>query len=177
MGIGRASRAGLTVMEIAVAFSIIVILGAVLVRPVLRQVHKSKIAAVCGDFDAIRIAMLQYYVDVGTLSPLDDAGGFTGDPDGWMVRHFITGDGEEGWDGPYLKSIEIASPFGGTYGIDVIDPDKATIDLGARSKLGGRFQMILDDVDAALDDDNDTSRGAVWGDNDGIHMGVNYIKQ
>ncbi len=163
-------------MEIVVVISIIVILGAVLTPSVLRQIHQSKIAAVCEDFTSIRAGMLQYYDDVGTLEPLDNIGCFAASTTSWTVKHFVTGDGEQGWDGPYLAHVKTKSPFGGTYDIDIIDHDKATIDLGVKSELGGKYQMILDDVDAALDDDNDTSKGTIWGDHNGIHMGVNYIK-
>jgi len=171
------SRAGFSLMEIVVAVSIIVILGAVLTPAVLKQIHRSKVATVCEDFNAIKTGMLQYYVDVGTMKPLNNIGGFTAVGSGWTVKHFITGDGEQGWDGPYLERVKTKSPFGGTYDVDIIDHDKATIDLGVKSELGSRFQMILEDVDAALDDDGNTSKGTIWGDSNGIHMGVNYFKK
>lgn len=170
-------RAGFSMMEIVVAVSIIVILGAVLTPAVLRQIHRSKIAAICEDFNAIKTGMLQYYADVGTLKPLDDIKGLSALSGGSSVKHFITGDGETGWDGPYLERIKSASPFGGTYDIDVIDHDQATIDLGKQADLKGRFRLIVQGVDAALDDDGDPRKGTIWGDQDGLHMAINWFKQ
>lgn len=172
----RSPRAGFSLMEIVVAVSVIAILGAVLTPAVLKHIKRSKIAAVIEDFRVIETAIMQYYSDVGTLAPLNDIGPFTATPGSPTVRHFLTGDGNNGWDGPYIARVKIASPFGGRYDIDVLSDDRATIDLGVQSELGINYSMLLGELNGTLDQDDDLGRGVVWGDTNGIHYGINYYK-
>lgn len=169
-------KAGFSLIEIVIAVAVIVILAGVITPSVIRQIDKAKVESVVEDFRAIELAMTQYYADVGNLVPLNDIGGFTTAPNGPSVSHFIRGDGQPGWDGPYLQRIKVNSTFGGTYDVDVLSAKEATIDLGTQAQLGGNYTVVLQAVNDALDGDNDTTRGTVWGDSNGIHFGYNYYR-
>ena len=171
-----ARRAGFSLIEIVVALAVIVILVGIVVPSVARQIDKAKVDSVVEDFRALELCLTQYYADVGNLTPLNDIGGFTTTPGQPTVRHFLTGDGQPNWDGPYLQRIKINSTFGGTYDIDALSSKEATIDLGTQAQLGGNYQVVLEAVNDALDGDNDLTRGAVWGDANGIHFGYNYYR-
>lgn len=169
-------RRGFTLMEVVVAVTVIAILGAVLTPAVLEHIKRSKVTAIIEDFRVIETAIMQYYADVGSLEPLDDIGPFSSSPTSPTVRHFLSGDGQNGWDGPYIARVKVASPFGGRYDIDVLSEDQATIDLGVRSELGINYDMLLEQLDETLDQDGNTAGGVLWGDTNGIHYGVNYYK-
>ena len=169
-------QAGFSLIEIVIAVAVIVILAGVITPSVIRQIDKAKVESVVEDFRAIELAMTQYYADVGNLMPLNDIGGFTtaqGDP---AFRHFIRGDGQPGWDGPYLQRIKVNSTFGGNYDIDALSAKEATIDLGTQAQLGSNYTVVLQALNDALDGDNDLARGTVWGDSNGIHFGYNYYR-
>ncbi len=177
MRIPRIPRAGFSLLEIVVAVIILGILVAVVSPSVFRYVEKAKYQEVVDDFKAIETAMVGYYADVGTLSPLNDIGGFTTPQSGPAYKHMLGGDGQRGWDGPYLQRIKTSSSFGGTYDIDVFNSSQASIDLGTQSQMGVNYADVLKNVNEILDGDNDTTRGVVWGDSNGIHYGFNYIKK
>ena len=169
-------RSGFSLIEIVIAVAVIVILAGVITPSVIRQIDKAKVESVVEDFRAIELAMTQYYADVGNLMPLNDIGGFTTAQTGQTFGHFLGGDGQPGWDGPYLQRIKVASTFGGTYDVDVISAKQATIDLGTQAQLGGNYTVVLRALNDALDGDNDLVRGTVWGDSNGIHFGYNYVR-
>ncbi|MEM7515984.1 MAG: prepilin-type N-terminal cleavage/methylation domain-containing protein [Planctomycetota bacterium] len=169
-------KSGFSLIEIVVALAVIVILVGVIAPSVTRQIDKAKVDSVVEDFRAIELAITQYYADVGNLSPLNDIGGFTANPAQPTVRHFLAGDGQPNWDGPYLQSIKINSTFGGIYDIDVISSREATIDLGSQAQLGANYQVVLEALNDSLDGDGDLTRGTVWGDANGVHFGYNYYR-
>jgi len=172
-----APRDGFGLLEIVVAVMILGILVAVISPSVLRHVEQAKYQEVVEELKTIEAALIDYYTDVGSLSPLADIGGFTTDPNEAAYRHLIGGDGQDGWEGPYLQELTISSSFGGNYDIDVFNSSQASIDLGTRSQMGREFANVLDAVDGFLDEDGDPTRGIVWGDSNGIHFGFNYVKK
>ena len=170
----QAKRAGFSLIEIVIAVAVIVIMAGVIAPSVFRQIDKAKVSSVVEDFRAIEMALTQYYADVGNLMPLNNIGGFTTDQTDPTALHFMRGDGQPGWDGPYMQRIKVNSTFGGTYDVDAISAKEATIDLGTQSQLGDNYQIVLEAVNEAMDGDNDLTRGTVWGDSNGIHFGYNY---
>lgn len=169
-------KGGFSLLEIVVAISILAVLGGVLVPQVIGYIQRGRVQSVVEDFKAIETAMTQYFADVGTYSPLNDIGGFTTNQNGKTFKHFIKGDGQHGWDGPYMQRIKVESAFGGQYDIDVIDTDSATIDLGTKSQLGPHYDELLERINEVFDGDNKLNKGVVWGDANGIHYGQNYYK-
>ena len=171
-----ALRGGFGLIEIVVAVILIGVLVAVVSPSAFRYVEKSKYQEVVRDFRAIEQALAGYYADVGTLAPLDDIHDFSTSAGSPAYRHFLAGDDQEGWDGPYLDHIKVGSSFGGTYDVDVMSSSQASIDLGTKSRMGLGYQEVLEAMDGLLDEDGDLTRGAVWGDSNGIHFGFNYHK-
>jgi general secretion pathway protein G len=172
-----APRGGFGLLEIVISVIVLGVLVAVISPSVFRHMEKARYQEVVDDLRTIEAALIRYYQDVGTLEPLSDIGGFTADPTEAAYRHFIGGDGERGWKGPYLDELKIGSSFGGSYDIDVFTASQASIDLGTRSRMGAEFANVLSAVDELLDEDGDTTRGIVWGDSNGIHFGFNFVKK
>ncbi len=170
------SKNGFSLIEIVIAVAVVVILAGVVTPSVIRQIDQSNIDSVVEDFRNLEQAIEKYHADIGTVMPLNDIGGFTlaeADP---THRHFVSGDGQARWNGPYLTQIPLQSSFGGFFDIDAISPKEATIDLGTQAQLGINYAAALQAINAALDGDNDLSRGSVWGDSNGIHYGYNYVR-
>ncbi len=172
----RASERGFNVVEMTVIVAVLIIIGGALTPVVMERVQKRKDQAVVDDFKVIEKAVSRYHVDVGTFAPLQNIEGFDMEPAGPTIKHFIAGDGEQGWDGPYLSRVKTGSAHGGTYDVEVIDQDKATVVLGNRMSLGNHYDRVLVAVNDALDGDGNTTGGVVWGDSQGIHFGINYAK-
>ena len=170
------ARRGLTIIEVIVVVSILAILAGVLIPSLSKQIYRTKLQAVVEDLKAIETASIQYYADVGSYLPLNDIGGFSTAANGPTYTHFVVGDGQPGWNGPYLSKITDPSPLGGHYDIDVIGADAATIDLGTQTQLSTNFQPALERINEVLDGDGNLTAGVVWGDSNGIHYGINYVK-
>ncbi len=170
-------RLGLSSMEMLAALSILAIIATLAAPAAIRHFERAKIDSVVEDFKAIEAAVAGYYADVGSLTPLNDIAGFASGTGDAAKKHFVDGDGKAGWNGPYLEEIKPHSKFGGTYDVDVFSAKSASIDLGVRSDLGKSYELVLAAVNEAFDGDNDTSRGLVWGDSNGIHYGFNYKKR
>jgi type II secretory pathway pseudopilin PulG len=172
----RARERGFNLVEMTVIVAVLVIIGGALTPVVVERVQKRKDQAVVDDFRAIEKAVSRYHVDVGTFAPLQNIKGFDAEPAGPTFKHFIAGDGEQGWNGPYLSRVKTNSAHGGRYDVEVIDEDKATVVLGNRMSLGNNYDRVLVAVNDALDGDGDTRAGVVWGDREGINFGINYAK-
>ncbi len=167
---------GFTLTEIIIALAVIAVLSGALVPQVIKHLERAKSQSVVDDFLAIEAAMMDYYADVSTLKPLDDISGFSTTRSAPTAKHFLLGDGQAGWDGPYIKRIKTSSAYGATWDIDVFTDTSATIDLGEKSDLGTKWDVVLNMVNEKLDGDGDTTQGVVWGDDNGIHYGINYVK-
>lgn len=172
----RESERGFTMVEMIVIVAVLVILGGALTPVVIKQVQKSKDQSVVDDFKAIETAVTRYHIDIGTFTPLKNIKGFDTTPAGATFKHFVGGDGEHGWNGPYLSRVKSGSSYGGKYDIQVVDEDKAYIVLGNKGSLGDNYSRVLSAVNEALDGDDDTAAGVVWGDKKGINFGINYYK-
>jgi len=171
------TQSGFSLIEVVVAVAVIAVLGGILTPVVGRYVTTSKCQSVVEDFKAIEAAMASYLADIRTLEPLKDITYFEAEPGSKTARHFRSGDGQAGWDGPYLNAIQSKSAFGGRYDIDVFGPLSASIDLGGKADLGTSYTAVLEFLNGVLDGDGDLQKGTVWGDADGIHYGFNYIRQ
>lgn len=172
----RPGLRGLSAAEVAIALATLAVLAAVVSPSVMGFVRHSRFQEVVDEFEAIEEALVHYYEDTQTLKPLEDIAGFGEGPDDPAYRHLVGGDGREGWSGPYLRELPERSSFGGTWDIDVLNHAQATILLGTRDELGGSYPAMLETVNAVLDGDADLTRGIVWGDAAGIHVGFNYEK-
>jgi len=172
----RTSEHGFTMVEMIVIVAVLVILGGALTPVVIKQVQKSKDQAVVDDFKAIETAITRYHIDVGTFAPLKNIKGFDTAPASATFKHFIAGDGQQGWNGPYLSRVKTGSSYGGTYDVEIVDEDRAYVVLGTKTSLGDNYDRVLVAVNEALDGDGDTAAGVVWGDKKGINFGINYYK-
>ncbi len=102
---------GFTLIELLVVIAIIGILAAIIAPNAFKAIEKSKVAAVESDYKAVKSATLMYYSDVGTWPTPDND--FTNNDNETDI--FITGDGSDGWDGPYLEKWPTRDPWGGPY--------------------------------------------------------------
>ena len=102
---------GFTLIELLVVIAIIGILAAIIAPNAFKAIEKSKVAAVESDYKAIKSATLMYYSDVGTWPTPDND--FTNNDN--EISIFITNDGSDGWDGPYLEKWPTRNPWGGAY--------------------------------------------------------------
>lgn len=167
---------GFSFTELIVAFSVLAISIGVMVPSVRRYMQASRAQNTLEDIVRIEDAMKAYLVDVGTLEPLADIDGFSSDTGGPAVRHFQSGDNQPGWDGPYLQRIRTYSALGPRFDIQVISKTQARIDLPTSDVFRGNFAASLAAIDRALDTDSDTTKGRVWSDASGIHIGMGYAK-
>lgn len=170
-------RRGYSFFGISVSVVILGLLAAVISPAFLRRADRVEYREIADEFRRLEGAVRAYHCDVGTLAPLNDISGFSADERSPVWRHFRSGDGREGWNGPYLDEIRVQSRLGGTYDIDTINASQATIDLGTKRELGDHYPEALLAIDEILDDDGDPTRGAVWGDDNGIHYGFNYRRR
>ena len=102
-----------TLIELIVVIAIIAVLAAIIAPNVFKAIEKAKIARAIADFRTIKTALLALNVDTGnwpvTRSP---------DP-GWQRNIVLDSDlymnlnNWPGWDGPYLETRYIGSPWGG----------------------------------------------------------------
>ena len=172
----NASRArhAFTVVELVIIIATFAILSAVVSPSLVGLVQKTRFDGVAEDMRTLENALVDYYSDTGSLKPLEDIAGITGTTEEPAYVHLISGDGREGWDGPYLEELPGESTFGGTYDVDVIGESQAKIILGTRTELGGSYSAMLETVNRLLDGDGNLNGGSVWGDANGINYGVNY---
>jgi len=173
----RHSRtSGFSFTELILAFSVLAISIGVMVPSMRRYLQASRTQSTLEDIVRIEDAMKAYLLDVGTLEPLADIDGFSSDTGGPAVRHFQSGDNQPGWDGPYLQRIRTYSALGPRFDIQVIKKTQARIDLPVSGVFHGNFAASVAAIDRALDTDSDTTKGRVWSDASGIHIGMGYAK-
>jgi len=95
---------GFTLIELIVVIAIIAILAAIIAPNAFRAIEKGKISSTIGDCRAIKTAAMAYYADTGVWPA-----------DGATTNGFVTDDGRNGWDGPYLERWPARAAWGGTY--------------------------------------------------------------
>jgi len=169
----RASR-GFTLVELAIVIITLTVLSAVVSPPLVGFVQKTRFDGTAEEFRTLENSLIHYYSDTGSLRPLENIAGIGTSATDPAHVHLISGDGHEGWDGPYLEELRAKSAHGGTYDIDVLSDSQAKIILGTREELGGTYPALLETVNKLLDGDKDLDRGVIWGDANGINYGVNY---
>jgi len=168
-------RGGFTVPELLTVMLVLVGLMAVLSPSVIGYVKSSRYQVCVDELRTLEFALVRYYDDVGTLTPLARQG----EP---VVALEVCGeqllkdDGQPGWNGPYLAAPLEQSPFGGHWFVEILGPDQAILHLGPKAALREHAGEIYGLVDRMLDGDGDVTRGIVWGDVDGLHVGFNFEK-
>jgi len=172
----KSLQSGFSLLEFTILLAVVILLTGVISPSVIRHLDQAKVDVLLSDFRDIEQALTRYQADVGELTPLNDIGSFTTGESKPSMRHFRIGDGQEGWNGPYLDEILIDSSFGGSYDVNVLSPTEATIDLGTQAQLGKHYTVVLQVLNDTLDGDNDLARGVVWGDNNGVHLGFNFSR-
>ena len=168
-------RRGFTVLELLTVLVVLVGLMAVLSPSVIGYVKASRYQAAVDEFRTLEFALVRYYDDLGSLTPLAREGEPVVDLEDCGAQ-FLSDDGRPGWDGPYLDRPLSKGRFGGRFFLEVLGPDQAILHLGPKSSLHEHADEILALVDELLDGDGDTQRGLVWGDADGVHVGFNFEK-
>lgn len=146
------------------------IVGVVLVPYARHRTRQADLQEVVQSFRRASAGLQGYYDDVRTLSPLNGASG------GLLEPHLLEGDPQGGWQGPYLGE-PLVSAFGGSFSVRIQGTSQAWIVLGPKEALGKDYGPVLRLVNAALDGDDDLTRGQVWEGSEGIHLGFNYVKR
>lgn len=169
-------RHGFTVVELVIVIATFAVLTAVVSPTFVELARKTRFDPLVEEMRTMENALVRYYTDTGSLKPLENIAGITDSVQDPAHKHLISGDGREGWNGPYAEELPSESGYGGTYDIDVISDSQAKIILGTREELGGAYPAMLETLNQQLDGDKDLERGLVWGDASGINYGVNFVR-
>jgi general secretion pathway protein G len=127
------AEAGWTFMETIIVLAIILILSATVGFMAIRQVAKANVVAARTQIESFRLALSQYYMDMGDY-PSQDQG---------LEALYAKPSGAEGmdkWDGPYLDKAVPKDPWHRQYAYQKPGPEGAEYgvsSLGADGLEGG----------------------------------------
>jgi general secretion pathway protein G len=105
---GKDPQAGWTFMETIIVLAIVLILTATVGFVFIRNVGKAKVVAARTQIESFSLALAQYYMDCGD---------YPGQEQGLdaLYRKPASGEGLDGWDGPYMDKAIPKDPWGRVY--------------------------------------------------------------
>ncbi|PJF23504.1 MAG: hypothetical protein CUN56_00660 [Phototrophicales bacterium] len=134
---------GFTLIEMLVALSIAIIMGASIGAPfIATQIEKAKAAAFMKDIEKLQKALSEYRDDTNTLPG-----------DGGLKNLIDNLDKVAGWQGPYLMENELTpDPYGEEYGWEkklVKDDQECRHSEWHQNRTIGYITMVIDDEKVA----------------------------
>lgn len=93
--------AGFTLVELLLVLVILALIGGLVLPGIIGKAEGAKVKAAASQVSRLSMAVESYYLDTGTT------------PDN--LQALVEDEGEDGWNGPYVKASSLKDPWGREY--------------------------------------------------------------